>query len=233
MSSHNIMFFLIDNNKKIVLGWSAKCGCSHIKKIFFYLRDDKILNYVHVDDKNNIEELNMGNYIVIIISRNPYERIISGLLDKYKPNGEFRNRWKDNTLSFTLFVDKLVNNNWHVIDKHHFTPQTSEKFNENKLKNCKKLIICDVNNIDYELLESIYNKKIPNDLINFKGTHTRMLHCDSFKGPVYDLDMSAYYTHNVKTHQFYNDELLKKIYNFYKDDFLFFEKNGIRYDSPH
>jgi len=31
------MYFLVDNDKQIIFGWSAKCGCSHIKNIFWFL----------------------------------------------------------------------------------------------------------------------------------------------------------------------------------------------------
>ena len=31
------MYFIRDEIKKVVFGWSAKCGCSHIKMIYKYL----------------------------------------------------------------------------------------------------------------------------------------------------------------------------------------------------
>ena len=37
------MFFLVDTNKKIIFGWSAKCGCSHIKTIFWFLQSDNFI----------------------------------------------------------------------------------------------------------------------------------------------------------------------------------------------
>ena len=33
------MYFLVDNENKIIFGWSAKCGCSHIKKLFHFLKN--------------------------------------------------------------------------------------------------------------------------------------------------------------------------------------------------
>lgn len=35
------MHFLVDDNNKIIIGWSPKCGCSHIKNIFWFLRDNE------------------------------------------------------------------------------------------------------------------------------------------------------------------------------------------------
>jgi hypothetical protein len=34
------MYFLIDDNKKIIFGWSAKCGCSHVKYMFKFLTEE-------------------------------------------------------------------------------------------------------------------------------------------------------------------------------------------------
>ncbi len=30
------MYFIIDSKCKVIFGWSAKAGCTHIKKYFFY-----------------------------------------------------------------------------------------------------------------------------------------------------------------------------------------------------
>jgi hypothetical protein len=32
------MFFIVNEDYKIILGWSAKCGCSHIKNIYNFIR---------------------------------------------------------------------------------------------------------------------------------------------------------------------------------------------------
>ena len=104
------MRFLIDTKKKIIFGWSAKCGCSHIKRIFLFLNSNSIINndihekvnkFIFNKLPNNIE-----NYTTIIISRNPYKRIISGFLDKYKKNGSYRHLWTNDFLSFSQFLTK-------------------------------------------------------------------------------------------------------------------------------
>ena len=41
------MFFLVDNNRKVIFGWSAKCGCSHVKIIYWFLQTGKINNPIH------------------------------------------------------------------------------------------------------------------------------------------------------------------------------------------
>ena len=145
------MFFLIDYNLKIVFGWSAKCGCSHIKKIFKYLLTDDMNVQIHTSNEYNNLPLKMENYITIIFSRNPYKRIMSGFLDKYKTTGTLRHLWKSDKLTFSDFVDELLKNTWVKIDKHHFTPQTSEAFDK-KIMLSKIVKFYDIENIDYEYI---------------------------------------------------------------------------------
>ena len=78
------MYFLIDYEKQIIFGWSAKCGCSHIKNIFWFLKTGKLENKIHTEKDMNKLPNYINHYTTIIITRNPYKRIISGFLDKYK-----------------------------------------------------------------------------------------------------------------------------------------------------
>lgn len=98
------MYFLVDNNRKILFGWSAKCGCSHIKRMFYFLKNNKMNNKpIHTHNDYNKLPDDIENYTTIIISRSPYERIVSGFLDKYKLGGGFRRLWKHNTITFSNF----------------------------------------------------------------------------------------------------------------------------------
>ena len=222
------MYFLVDKKTKVIFGWSPKCGCSHIKKIFWFLQNDKINNIIHtIYDMNNLP-YDIENYTTILISRNPYKRIISGFLDKYRKNGEFKKLWKYKTITFSMFIDELIQNNWKMIDKHHFTQQTSENF-DIKILNSKNIKCYDIKNIDYKYIENLYNKKIPEIIINSKQGHERTKKDKNFDDYVYDLDMDIYYDYNVKIFYFYNEELKNKIFKFYKNDFNFFYELGIDY----
>lgn len=119
------MYFMVDINKKIIFGWSAKCGCSHIKSIFYFLQTDNVTNKIHTAKDKNILPDDIENYTTIIFTRNPYKRIISGFLDKYPKGGQYRKLWKDSFLSFNKFVDELIKYKWKQIEIHHFTPQTT------------------------------------------------------------------------------------------------------------
>ena len=228
------MFFLIDKKNNILFGWSAKCGCTHIKAIYYFLQNNEnniIYKKIHRHDShgrltddilNSIE-----NYTTIIFCRNPYKRLVSGFLDKYNINGVCRHNWPDKNIQFNKFVNEL--GNWKILDKHHFTPQTTEAFN-NKIMNSKIIKCFDIENIDYDYIEKLYNKKISKEVLEFTGAHSRDKNIAlEFNKYVYDLNMEEYYDFKIKNKYFYNDELKQDVFNFYKDDFLFFSKFGLDY----
>ena len=237
------MWFLIDEKKKVIFGWSAKCGCSHIKKIYWFLQGVEKTN-IHGDSYQRLpDETKMKNYTTIIFSRNPYKRIVSGFLDKYKIGGEFRNNWKENNITFITFIEKLIKNkdilekkNWNETDFDHFTPQTSQVFEKNKILSSKCIQFFDIENINYSYLEELYNKKIPKIIIDFQFGHERSNRINKniiINKPVYNLNMDEYSNNKVETQYFYNKELKEKIFHFYKNDFIFFQENGIDYiNSP-
>ena len=227
------MYFLIDNKNLIIFGWSAKCACTHIKSIYYFLQNNEIkLKNLHgkmAQNKLSNDILNsIENYTTIIFCRNPYKRLVSGFLDKYRMGREFRLKWPDKNIQFNKFVKEL--GNWEYIDKHHFTPQTTEAFN-NKIINSKIIKCFDIENIDYDYIEKLYNKKIPIELIEYRGGHERnkITRYLEFNKYVFDINMDEYCYYKLETKYFYNDELKQKVFNFYKNDFLFFSKFGLDY----
>ena len=225
------MFFIVDKKTKIIFGWTPKCGCSLVKSIAWYFIEDNIHPAVHTErDFMNLPD-DIENYTVIIVGRNPYLKVVSGFLDKYKINGSFRHLWKHATITFNDFVNEILQHNWNVIDFHHVALQTGDKFNEEKIMKSKQMIIYDIANIDYEYIGQLYNKKIPQEIIERKHNHERKKYDQDFCDYVYNLHMDDYFSYNVKTKYFYNEEIKTKIRNFYKNDFLFFQKHGFDYEN--
>lgn len=241
------MFFLVNTDKKVIFGWSAKCRCTNIKDIFYFLKTDNlIINEDEIDEKRKHEidkrykedknyklPSDIENYTTIIFIRNPYKRIISGFIDKYRKNGEFRYRWNNNSfLSFSQFVDELIIHKWNKIDEHHFSPQTTENFDE-KILLSKNIKFYDICNIDFEYIEKLFNKKIPKLIRNKKYGHERIYEIkdkDSYYNDyVYDLNIDDYIDKNVDIKYFYNQEIKDKIFNFYIKDFNLFKECGIDY----
>jgi hypothetical protein len=225
------MYFLIDNKNKIIFGWSAKCGCSHVKNIFWFLQNDKINNSTHTKEAMNRLPEHIENYNTVIFTRNPYKRLVSGFLDKYKKFGEFRHKWNRPSITFTSFVNELIKNKWELIERHHFTPQTSENFDAKMIRS-KTIKFFDIENIDYEYIEQLYNKSIPDNVKNKKMGHERIFAINKSKkieDYVYDRELDGIVDSDINIRYFYNEELKSKVLDFYRNDFNFFNQNGIDY----
>lgn len=222
------MRFIVNEEKKIIFGWSPKCGCTHIKNIVGFLENKNVFGVNSV--MYNTCELpeNLNNYIIIIIIRNPYKRIISGLLDKYKESGLFRHLWNiDIPLTFENFIDKIMESNYNIIDYEHFSTQTSGWFID-EIKTHTKTIIYDIGNIDYEYIGSLYNKTIPPDIIQFRGDHINN-NTEPFNEYVFNKEIDEYSNYKIPIEYFYNDDLKEKMKKIYKKDFEFFESKGFYY----
>lgn len=227
------MYFIIDNERQIIFGWSAKCGCTHLKRICIYLQTGILTEDVHKEYYANSLPHDIQNYTTIVIIRNPYKRLVSGFLDKYRPYGQYRQNWKDSFLSFSKFVDRLVIKDYNAIDYHHFTPQTSEKFDE-KIILSKTIKFYDITNIDYAYIEELYNKKIPEDVLKFHGNHLREKYIKesiTHKMNVYNLNIDTYIDYNIDIKYFFNEEIKEKVFNFYINDFEFFKNIGFDYKN--
>lgn len=227
------MHFLVDDINKIIFCWSPKCACTHIKNIYWYLKTDDI-NYLNqnmltISHMNNLPN-DIENYTTLIFIRNPYKRIISGFLDKYKTGSQYRTKWKEIPFTFNKFLDELIKKNWRMVDYHHFAPQM-EHFHQ-KILQSKSITLNDIENINYEYIEKIYGKKIPESILNKKYGHERFNYIketECLNYSVYNLNIDEYINFNVNIKYFYNEEIKNKIFEFYKNDFIFFYQNGFDY----
>ena len=63
------MYFIIDNKLKIIVGWSAKCGCTHIKRICYYLQTNIDKDNIHIYVEKLPLPYDIENYTTILIIR--------------------------------------------------------------------------------------------------------------------------------------------------------------------
>jgi hypothetical protein len=110
-----------------------------------------------------------------------------------------------------------------------------------KILQSKSIKFYDIENINYNYIENLYNKKIPEEVINKNHGHERsniikkinkniILEKDKYLDTfVFDLNIEDYINYNIDIKYFYNEEIKNKLFNFYKDDFIFFSENGINY----
>ena len=129
------------NNLNIYI--NPKCSNRSIRAIIDSIPSD-IKSKLFLDNK----------IINIIIFRNPYNRLVSGYLNKYvehtKYLEEFKNRCLDDISTFKKFVNHLNKYKFEFIDELHFLPQ---------------LTFADNNNIDK--FDYIFNAENLNKFINF------------------------------------------------------------------
>jgi Sulfotransferase family len=229
------MYFLVDNTNKLIFGWSAKCGCSHIKKLYQFLAN-KNEPFVHMQHYYGSPfPQSMDGYTVIIILRNPYERIVSGYLDKYSEGGHYYHWWTSNQrLTYRNFIDEIIKNTFKQIHHHHFTPQLSEdwgKFQALLLNGAKpkEIKVYDLQNIDYGFIENICNRKIPKYVLEYRGDHINKRK-EVISTPVYDLTQPEFENKKPKLKCFYDEQIIEKFFNYYKEDFAFANMHGIVYD---
>ena len=230
------MYFLIDEKLKIIFGWSAKSGCSHIKNIWLYLHDrpcnhsDMNSKYVNVHRHYQSLPNNLKNYTILIFVRNPFKRLVSGFLDREHLYDGSNRIWHSDNMTFSSFVENLTQKNWDVVNFHHFAPQTTEAYSD-KIFTAKLVSLYDIGDIDYQFIEKLFLKEIPPSIREYRGKHcrkhkTRNQHDGK---PVYDLELKSYIDQDVNLECFYNQELIEKVQKYFENDFFLFLKFGIDY----
>jgi hypothetical protein len=236
------MYFFIDNNKKIIFGWSPKCGSTHVKKLFSFLTDSESVR----------QELpaNHSEYKIILFLRNPFERVVSAFRFLYKQGGYCRAsiiQSSNQKITFRDFVDELVSKGTHDplnhstilgehsklnIDKYHFDPQVSgSQIDVHK--------IYDILNIDYSYIETLYSVTIPQEIRDFKGPNVNVTPLQTKYGlgeklqlsdeteaqtKVFDLEVDETQNQNLSLTQFYNQDIVNKVAEFYKKDLEFIKR---------
>lgn len=215
------MYFVNDSKNKVIFGWSAKAGCTHIKKYFLMLTGkDNFGDDVHKDFfyKTKLPE-DLTDYTVIFFVRNPYKRVISAYLDRFRfvhnINYCFRNFLK---------IDP------ELFDYHHFCPQMSEQYDNDRPGgvHIKPTHIYDIENIDYAHVNALFGVSGIGKEDIFQGTHISL-----YNPSVRQFVGNNSVLKDVPTYQyFYDTEIEKDVEDIYKKDFDFFREHGIEYTRP-
>ena len=110
------LYFITDHNKKLIVGWSTKAGCTHIKNMMFQLVLKNIYKNVPLVDTNALHIAvkmkplpeNIDDFTIVLIVRNPYKRLVSGFIDKYSMYDKYYRLWDPSVpLTFSNFVDEI------------------------------------------------------------------------------------------------------------------------------
>lgn len=228
------MRFLVDHSKRFVLGWSAKCGCTHLKKLWYFLQGQE--NHpVHVRSEYvNFRIASVPKkYTYFIVGRNPFERLVSGFLEKYS-QPVYCSKWVLNTggllLTFENFVNQLIKENWKAVDKHHFGPQLSEQWLP-VIARYPNVQVCDIASVDYAFLEKAFDREIPNRIRDFRGEHVNTKPRRDFTDTTaYTLPIAQFTDFIPLVKNFYNRAIYDSVAQYFKSDLEFFKTRGIVYD---
>lgn len=225
------MYFLTDRVNRVIFGWSAKCGCTHVKNLFYFLTNNRPFTDLHRSESYGDLPTNFKDYTIIIVTRNPFDRLVSGFKEKYM-EGKFSLQGYDRkTLTFQEFTKELVDNAFEKIELHHFTHQLSEKW-RNVLSTHPNIKFYDLHFIDYDYISSLYKGRVITDQVrNYRGEHNITLKSnETHEEPVYNSTYDSYRNNKVDSTLFYNDEIEEIIKKFYEKDFEQFRSVGINYN---
>lgn len=221
------MHFWVINENKTIIFFSSKCGSTTIykyMKLYYNNKSKKIYkNPLILNKRDNIEDFKnyqkYKGYNLIIIGRNPYHKLVSGFLDKYV--GEIYENPK-NCNNFEDFINHLTKNKDVIpkdINKSHFKPQTTGKGFDlfNLIKDNNNILKLDIKDIN-----------IVGNYINLKGKtlvgrKRSVKKKEIYKDKLWTLDYKELKNRKLNYNKFYNDNLKKKVYNYYKKDFEFFK----------
>jgi hypothetical protein len=242
------MFYCPKHN--VIIQVAPKCGEESVRYLIF--REENIENPHNI--WKNVKEIQIPKSLLLIpkiicIVRNPYNRLVSGYIDKFltgnyhhlpfcKKVKEYYKRDDDNKrITFKEFVNYIISQPYDSLDPH-FKPQ----FLQHNLNN--SVYILKLENIsEIERILCIVGFK--NKFINYRDEHLYKFKKKKYNNNVYDMyykdfdiaenrnnreelrpsgcDGVGYQNANIPYYDdFYDEELKKKIYSYYKDDFKIF-----------
>jgi hypothetical protein len=221
------MQFIIIEEKKLIIFWSPKCGCSTLKTIiaeYYNINDKAKYKNIHINEemkrKINYKKHCINkykDYNIVMLIRNPYERLISGFLNKYVFNNNF-----EKPTNCNCFFDfcNILQKNPNKINKHHFEKQTKGKgwkfYIELGKPKIKYLFeTSQVNNLQEILGLNLKKLKMNFTHINNDSIKKVNLWNKNFEFLLENKEILNYPS-------FYNKNLKEIVYKIYKDDFTFF-----------
>ena len=225
------MYFLIDPIHKVIFGWSAKAGCTHVKYLFCHYGGITLFNSESVHSVCGYHGLpkNYRQFTIVIFVRNPYKRVVSGFLNKASlmniPS-------QQNT--FDRLTMMLSNDRWNDLDAggkgYQFRPYLSDKY----IPEMKIDYVFDVECINYNILDQLFGQVLPQELKTFREEHG---HCTPSEQkirvnvvPMWKIPHNKLPNPTPTYDKFYNDKLKQRVRIIYQKDFEFCEKNGIYFD---
>ena len=223
MEEEQEMNHIVDDKLKLIIGWNKKCGCGSLKHWYIQLKGIERVANAHKQFRRLKfpstvhENKNYSNYQKVLIIRNPYDRLVSGFLDKY-----IFSKKTYESLTFNIFV-----NEFDLPNTSHFELQTSNM----RITNWD--IISDVHGSDRKLLE----------ISNGYGIKTEVRHLGKLRRKrgykksiintqnVWDMSIDEIKRVQPAYSTFFDSQMRQKVYRIYQKDFEFFQSVGFNYEN--
>jgi hypothetical protein len=231
------MYFLVSNRDKFLIGWSAKVGCTAMKRWYsealnLGLKNETIHETIGYGKTpfTNVDLFppkHYNDYKKICIIRNPFSRLVSGYVNKYVIENDYERYFS----TFEEFVGLLLKDRFYAkINRHHFTPQTSEAFSKYVRRKWSWDLVVDVEFLSHEITR--INRIVSKD-VNIGHPNVTMYDSDyHFDKPAYLMKADEIIRKIPPYQSFYNKELVKKVRAKYTSDFLYFRKWGFEFKDP-
>lgn len=215
--------FLVAPELKLIIRWNPKCGCTTLKKLLLlklgHKTDENVHLFIEKDGYKNGEDHgiytlanyckkndnNLDEYKRIIIVRDVYERLISGLIERSQRDPFQKAGYLDLTIS--EFIKKL-----NKCKDDHFFPQSY------KLPNGFKFdYIINLKNINF--LKKLIHLETPVEKV---GDHLSQ-YADNgedykFK-PMHTFLNQPNYVYNKNIYSYFSEDDLEIIKKYYRRDF--------------
>lgn len=222
------MLFFVDSDKKLIIGYSPKCGCTHVKSLIRALYPEKFGHVVHLHKeipRTRKLPTELSEYTVIFVTRNPLDRLVSGFFQKYKHGEPFRHAWSVDPPTFREFVHALLDRDWKRVDKHHFEPQTTGVDWRRVQAEAKCWKLYDITAIDYAFLCGLFGTTPDAIDLSFRGNHVRKVHRSrsSSSIPLYEQTIDDVYGTDYTVADMFDTELQTKVQTFFQEDRLFIQ----------
>jgi len=213
---------------KYNISWSAKCGCTTLRRLFLYLHEDELINgptnqwhNLHQDFPSRGSEFKR----TIMLSRNPYDRVVSTFTNKicggigHNTLSELIPLDQVTFKNFLLYISKNKIDDIHVKSQNYIVSlcKDHDTFNV-KLENFNEDIIKAYQYFDLkDLIPKIKKFLVQED--GFKNETIRNEN-ELFCGEtIYSINRTTF----PASIHFYNDELRKLVQEIYSADFEAFD----------
>tara|TARA_A100001515_G_C4585206_1_gene214251 strand:+ start:298 stop:993 length:696 start_codon:yes stop_codon:yes gene_type:complete len=224
---------LINDDKKFVVFWNAKAGCTAVKRWYLStvgIDPDTVNPHKFLASKQSyfnqfeVKRRLESDYYTFIVARNPWKRIVS-----YYKNKKVEVGWKNTTWPIDVRIRDMNSENFSFRDLVEFVCKTPDNYLEQHLQSQTSQL----DGVRFDNIVRLENYKNGMEKVcdildisqrDFRNTNKSKV--TSNKELVCDLRPSDFSEDNMPTYEcFYDEELKNKVAKKFAKDIQFFNYN--------